>query len=117
MQRDLAVRQERRRQLGERLDDLERELAGLRARHQVQVERAAHSEEELSDLDELWRSQSTAVAGAQSSFETQQAAFQQQQEEVDRLQAAVLDTITRLAEHQQQQQQVETQRQKLVEQL
>ena len=117
MQRDLAVRQERRRQLGQRLDDLERELAGIGARREVQVQRATHSGKELGDLDILWRSQSTAVAEAQSSFETQQAAFQQQQEEVDRLQAAVLDMITRLAELQQQQQQVATQRQKLVGQL
>ena len=115
MQRDLAVRQERRRQLGQRVDDLQRELAGLRARREVQAQRASDSERELSALDALWRTQSAAVDDARSSFEAQQAAFQRQQEEVERLQAAVLDTVTKLAESHQQQQQVEAQCLKLVE--
>ncbi len=114
-QTKLAVRQERRRQLGQRIDDLERELAGLRVRREAQAERVADTETELTDIEARWQAQATEVAEAQSSFQAKQSAFQQQQEEVQRLQETVLGLVARLAEQEQQRQQIEAQRQRLME--
>ena len=115
VQRELAVRQERRRLLEQRLDEMERELAGLQARQEAQAERVTATEAELADVVARWQAQAAQVAEAQARFEAQQVAFRQQQAAVERRQQAVLDLVARLAEGEQQRQQLEARRQQVAE--
>ena len=113
VQRELAVRQERSRLLGQRLEEIERELAGLQARQEAQAGRVAATEAELADVTARWQALAAQVAEAQEHLQAQQAAFRQQQATVERLQEALLDLAARLAEGEQQRQQLEARRQQV----
>ncbi|MDH7485512.1 MAG: chromosome segregation protein SMC [Anaerolineae bacterium] len=113
VQRELAVRQERSRLLGQRLEEIERELAGLRARQEAQAGRVAATEAELAEVTARWQGLAAQVAEAQERLQAQQAAFRQQQAAVERLQETFLDLAARLAEGEQQRQQLEARRQQV----
>ncbi len=100
IQRDLAVRQERRRQMGIQREELARELIPLQASREGQAERSRMAESELARLQEAMRRQQELA----SELEAQLAAFQSRRKELlaalTEHQNRVLHVSTQIADHQ-----------------
>lgn len=100
IQRDLAVRQERRRQMEIQREELARELIPLQTSREGQAERSQAAENELARLRETMRRQQELA----SELEAQIAAVQARRRELlaalTEHQNRVLHTTTQIADHQ-----------------
>jgi len=105
-QRELAVLEERRHQIAERIDALDNELAGIAARIEAQTQRSARTEDELARLDERREEHCTVVAQAQETFQLRDAGYQAHRDEVEHLQRATLDAVAADAETEHRRQQL-----------
>jgi chromosome segregation protein len=98
-QRELAVAEERRRGLRQRLEELSSEIVSLEANQAAQLEQIATAERALSELAAVLAEQQAAIDKARAAHEAWRKVLAELQEERDKTRDRLLALRTQIADH------------------